>query len=60
MGMKQITVSDGRPVVFRLVRREDGLWLGSAWARPYREWRSDIEFVFRLRSPEASKQVSES
>ncbi len=34
IAMKQITDRLGRPVVFRLARREDGLWLYDRWAGP--------------------------
>ncbi|MDP3793965.1 MAG: hypothetical protein Q8R07_04415, partial [Candidatus Uhrbacteria bacterium] len=57
MGMKQIADSDGRPDVFLLERDDGGLWLGGYWARPDREWYPRHEFVFRLRPPEAGKQV---
>jgi hypothetical protein len=53
MGMKQITDSDGRPRVFKLGRRDDGLWLGGSWAEPDNEWHPDGKFVFRLRKSES-------
>ncbi|MDP2703696.1 MAG: hypothetical protein Q8P01_00460, partial [bacterium] len=53
MGMKQITGSDGCPDVFRLVRRDGGLWLNDRWAEPDDEWRPGREFVFRLRKSES-------
>jgi len=53
MGMKQITDSDGYPVVFKLERSDDGLWLDGSWAAPDREWGPDGRFVFRLRKSES-------
>jgi hypothetical protein len=53
MGMKQITGSDGNPLVFGLVRGDGGLWLSDDWARPGREWDPDEGFVFRLRKSES-------
>lgn len=53
VGMKQITVSDGRPYVFELGRYDDGLWLSVLWARPDGEWAPDGQFAFRLRKAEA-------
>ncbi len=51
MGMKQITDSDGGPLVFKLEHRGGGLWLHGAWAEPGDAWRPDSGFVFRLRKP---------
>jgi len=48
MGMKQIAVSDGHPIVFKLARNDDGLWLDGRWAKPDYEWFPAREFVFRL------------
>ena len=48
MGMKQITDSGGDPDVFKLVRRDDGLWLDDRWAIPGLEWSPNDKFVFRL------------
>ena len=53
MGMKQISVSDGNPLVFELGRNDDGLWLYGPWASPGNEWNPDDEFVFRLRKSES-------
>ncbi|MDP2648971.1 MAG: hypothetical protein Q8P19_03680, partial [bacterium] len=53
IGMKQIIGSDGSPYVFKLVRGDDGLLLGDAWAGPDREWRPGSKFVFRLRKSES-------
>jgi hypothetical protein len=53
MGMKQITDSDGDPGVFRLARRDDGLWLDVDWAGPGDGWCPDDVFVFRLRKSES-------
>jgi hypothetical protein len=49
VGMKQITDSDGNPLVFWLARDADGLWLHDHWAKPDREWNPVDRFVFRLR-----------
>ena len=49
IGMKPITDSDGRPDVFYLYHRVDGLWLRHAWAEPDDSWSPVSEFVFRLR-----------
>ena len=46
IAMKQITDRDGRPVVFSLNRRVDGLELGNYVARPVGRWISGREFVF--------------
>ena len=53
MGMKQITDSGGHPVVFKLERDDDGLWLHDRWAPPGRVWHPDLKFVFRLRKSES-------
>jgi hypothetical protein len=53
IGMKQITGSDGNPVVFDLVRRGDGLWLFYDWAWPDNAWGPGSEFVFRFRKSES-------
>jgi hypothetical protein len=53
MGMKQITASDGRPVVFGLARGDGGLWLVVDWASPGHEWYPNRKFVFRLRKSES-------
>ncbi|MDP3769617.1 MAG: hypothetical protein U1A23_00955 [Candidatus Sungbacteria bacterium] len=53
MGMKQITDSDGNPIVFELGRVGGGLWLDGSWARPDREWYPGDRFVFRLRKQTA-------
>ncbi|MDP7559190.1 MAG: hypothetical protein QF745_01445, partial [Planctomycetota bacterium] len=53
MGMKQITGPDGRPFVFDVGRREDGLWLYGRWAPPGRQWSPGSKFVFRLRKSES-------
>ena len=47
---EKISDRDGRPSVFRLDRRVDGLWLRDRWASPTREWGPDCEFVFGLRN----------
>ncbi len=49
IGMKQIADRDGRPLVFKLGRDEDGLWLGDRWADPVDRWPPEFEFVFALR-----------
>lgn len=49
VAMKQITVSDGHPSVFKLWHNEDGLWLAGHWAGPDSEWTPEDRFVFRLR-----------
>ncbi len=49
IGMKQITDSDDYPVVFKLNRDDEGLWLDSYWAQPTNEWNPERGFVFRLR-----------
>ncbi len=48
VGMKQITDSGGRPIVFELARSGVGLWLGNSWDEPVDAWHLDSEFVFRL------------
>ncbi|HMO78505.1 MAG TPA: hypothetical protein PKD95_04915, partial [Candidatus Paceibacterota bacterium] len=53
IGMKQITDSDGRPSVFSLRRRGDGLWLAACWATPSGTWDPGRGFVFRFRKVEA-------
>lgn len=53
IGMKPIIVSDGRPIVFSLERREDGLWLNGFWASPAYAWSPDSRFAFRLRKSES-------
>ncbi len=53
VAMKQVTVSDGRPRVFELIRVGVGLWLYGRWASPGFRWSSYDGFVFRLRPPEA-------
>ena len=49
IAMKQFTGRLGYPNVFRLVRRDDGLWLYCDWAPPDGRWGADNEVVFRLR-----------
>lgn len=49
IGMKQIADSFGYPDVFRLDRRENGLWLDGVWARPDDKWNPENAFVFSLR-----------
>ncbi|NUQ57439.1 MAG: hypothetical protein HUT38_03075 [Candidatus Paceibacter sp.] len=49
IGMKQISDSDGGPLVFRLARDDDGLWLDGRWAEPSDDWNPDFRFMFRLR-----------
>lgn len=49
VGMKQISVSDGNPSLFRVARHAGGSWLDNAWAAPAREWNASSRFVFRLR-----------
>lgn len=49
IGMKQITASDGRPLVFDLGRRRDSLCLSYYWALPGNGWLPDYKFVFRFR-----------
>lgn len=51
IGMKQISGSDGRPDVFTLEHRSNGLWLHSPWSGPGPGWRTDDKFVFSLRKP---------
>ena len=53
MGMKQIAGSVGYTLVFKLGRRDDGLWLDDDWAKPGSEWYPDDGFVFRLRKSES-------
>ncbi|MEK9161467.1 MAG: hypothetical protein AAB822_01780, partial [Patescibacteria group bacterium] len=53
MGMKQITDSDGHPIVFQLERDDGGLWLDGYWAPPAYEWHPGRRFVFRLRKSES-------
>jgi hypothetical protein len=53
MGMKQITDSDGSPVVFELGRSGGGLWLYDSWALPDNVWYPVHKFVFRLRKSES-------
>lgn len=48
IGMEPITGPGGRPVVFRVVRLGDGLWLDNDWALPDDEWGPESTFVFRL------------
>lgn len=50
VGMEPIAGSDGHPGIFRVARGVGGLWLGSYWTRPLREWNPDSEFVFRFRT----------
>ena len=57
VAMKQISDRDGGLRVFDLGRGVDGLWLGGDWARPGGGWDPEGGFVFRLRPPEAGKQV---
>ncbi len=49
IAMKQITDSDGHPVVFRLTRGTDGSWLLGRWAGPDGRWRPGYRLVFSLR-----------
>jgi hypothetical protein len=49
IGMKQIAASGGPPSVFRVGRREGGLWLDDRIARPDGGWRPEGEVLFRLR-----------
>lgn len=49
IGMKQITDRHGIPGVFRLGRRDDGLWLRGPWAAPEYGWDPGDGFVFSLR-----------
>src|ERR1035437_3748493 len=49
MVMKPITDSYGGPHVFKLGRRDGGLWLYSIWANPGNAWHPLHEFVFSLR-----------
>lgn len=49
IAMKQIAGRGGYPLVFELVRYEDGLWLYGSWVSPGSRWVPDDEFVFRLR-----------
>ncbi len=49
VAMKQITDSDVDPSIFNVCRSDGGLWLGSNWTNPSREWDLGSEFVFRLR-----------
>lgn len=51
VGMKQISVSDGYPRVFRVARGDGGSWLSSDWGKPGSKWYAGSEFVFRLRKP---------
>ena len=53
IGMKQIAVSGGHPLVFYLGRHDGGLWLRRDWAFPDRGWDPDSKFVFRLRKSES-------
>jgi len=56
IGMKQIADRDGDPLVFRLVRDVDGLWLDYTWAEPGRKWHPKDEFVFGLRKKTQNPQ----
>ena len=47
--MKQIADSDGYPLVFKLERYGDGLWLLDTWAEPDDGGSPGRKFVFRLR-----------
>lgn len=60
IAMKPISDRGGDPRVFHLARGEEGLWLRGRWADPRSRWNPEDEFVFRLRPPEAGKQVLES
>lgn len=60
VAMKPIADRDDYPDVFGVGRSDDGLWLYYSWADPAYHWNSDRSFVFRLRQPEAGKQVLES
>ena len=44
--MKQIADRSGDPGVFRVERRDDGLWLDAGWARPARRWVPEDQLVF--------------
>lgn len=55
IAMKQIADRDGRPYVFRLYRRDVGLWLSSGWALPDYGWDPGHEFMFTLRKSEPQK-----
>ena len=57
IGMKPITGRGGYPFVFGLARGGGRLWLGSDWAGPGSVWGPGCGFVFRLRPPQAGKQV---
>lgn len=49
IGMKQISVHDGRPGVFGLERDGGGLWLSNDWMEPGYGWDPGNKIVFRLR-----------
>jgi len=57
IGMKQITDRYGYPVVFYLISFGGGLWLSGHDAQSDSRWNDDFKFVFRLRPPEAGRQV---
>jgi hypothetical protein len=44
--MEPMTASGGRLGVFRVGRRDDGLWLNSFYGRPGLVWDADLRFVF--------------
>lgn len=59
IAMEPITGSDGRPLVFCVMRYGDGeSWLRADWVRPDHEWYLDGEVVFRLRKEHSDTQNS--
>jgi hypothetical protein len=53
IAMERITGSadsGGKPRVFYVGRREDGLWLYGDWVEPDSEWGPRHSFLFRLRT----------
>lgn len=49
IAMEQIIDRHGRPIVFGLRRRGDGLWFHADWAGPGDRWNSERQFVVSLR-----------
>ena len=55
IGMKQIAVRVGFPLVFSLERIEGGLWLLGYLSGPGSLWNPENGFVFRLRLSSRAK-----
>lgn len=51
IAMEPISDPDGRPGVFDLKRRGDGVWLSSFWAEPGDRWNPGGGIVFQVPSP---------